>query len=36
MVEHPSLIRRPVVEWADGTMTVGFDPEAWERRHPVR
>jgi arsenate reductase (glutaredoxin) len=36
MVEHPSLIRRPVVEWADGAMTVGFDPEAWERRHPVR
>lgn len=26
---HPSLVKRPVVEWADGAVTVGFDAEAW-------
>ncbi|WHZ12946.1 MAG: arsenate reductase family [Burkholderiaceae bacterium] len=26
--EHPSLIRRPVVDWGT-TVTVGFDPAAW-------
>jgi Spx/MgsR family transcriptional regulator len=29
MLEQPSLIKRPVVEWADGRITVGFDAEAW-------
>lgn len=29
MVEHPSTIRRPVVE-ADGLLLVGFDPAAWK------
>lgn len=29
MVEHPSLIKRPVVEYADGVL-VGFDPAKWE------
>lgn len=28
MLEHPSVIKRPVVEWG-GTTTVGFDPAAW-------
>ena len=28
-VAFPALIKRPVVEWPDGTMTVGFDPEEW-------
>jgi arsenate reductase len=28
MLEQPSLIKRPVVEWGD-TVTVGFDPAAW-------
>jgi arsenate reductase-like glutaredoxin family protein len=26
---RPSVIKRPVVEWADGRITVGFDPERW-------
>ncbi len=30
MLEHPALIRRPVVE-TGGRVTVGFDPAAWER-----
>ncbi len=25
MRAHPSTIKRPVVEWPDGTITVGFD-----------
>jgi len=28
MLEQPSVIKRPVVEWGQ-TVTVGFDPEAW-------
>lgn len=28
MQAHPSLIKRPVVEY-DGDVLVGFDPEAW-------
>jgi arsenate reductase len=24
---QPSVIKRPVVEWADGTVTIGFTPE---------
>ncbi len=27
--EHPSAIKRPVVEWADGDITVGFNAENW-------
>ncbi len=34
MVAHTSLIKRPVVEWPDGTVTVGFTSEAF-KRHPV-
>jgi len=26
---QPSLIKRPVVEWADGRLTVGFDAAGW-------
>jgi len=29
--EHPSLIKRPVVEWPSGT-TVGFQVTEWEAR----
>jgi Spx/MgsR family transcriptional regulator len=29
MREEPSTIRRPVVEWDDGRVTVGFDADAW-------
>ena len=31
MLAQPSVIKRPVVQWADG-VTVGFDAEAWESR----
>jgi len=30
LIEHPSLVKRPVVQWTGRTdATVGFDPEAW-------
>lgn len=29
MTEVPSVIKRPVVEWPDGRITVGFDPARW-------
>jgi Spx/MgsR family transcriptional regulator len=29
---HPSAIKRPVVEWADGTVTAGFDAAEWQVR----
>jgi arsenate reductase (glutaredoxin) len=29
---QPSVIKRPVVEWADGKVTVGFKPEHFEAR----
>ena len=32
MLAQPSSIRRPVVEWADGSTTVGFDRAAWQAR----
>ena len=31
MQAQPSLIRRPVIEGADGAFLVGFDPDALER-----
>ena len=31
MRRAPSVIKRPVVAWADGRLTVGFDAEAWAR-----
>jgi Spx/MgsR family transcriptional regulator len=31
MRAEPSTIRRPVVEWDDGRITVGFDAAAWAR-----
>jgi Spx/MgsR family transcriptional regulator len=30
MLEHPSVIRRPVIETADGHLLVGFDPTMLE------
>jgi Spx/MgsR family transcriptional regulator len=27
MVEQPSVIKRPVVEWNDGRLSLGFSPE---------
>ena len=32
MLVHASVIKRPVVEWADGAITVGFDADDWARR----
>jgi arsenate reductase len=32
MLAHASVIKRPVVEWPDGRITVGFDPESWAAR----
>ena len=32
MLSQPSIIKRPVVEWADGEVTVGFDPATWAVR----
>lgn len=32
LLQHPSLIKRPVVGWMDGSVTTGFDPEAWHDR----
>lgn len=29
---HPSLIKRPVVGWADSSVTVGFAPRDWAGR----
>ena len=32
MLGQPSVIKRPVVEWGDGRVTVGFDAEDWAGR----
>ena len=32
MLAQPSVIKRPVVEWRDGAITVGFDPAEFARR----
>jgi len=29
ITEYPSLIKRPVVQWPQGQITVGFDAGAW-------
>ena len=29
MLDNPSVIKRPVVEWTANATTVGFDPSAW-------
>ena len=28
----PSVIKRPVMQWADGSLSVGFDAADWARR----
>lgn len=35
MRAQPSVIKRPVVEWPDGAITVGFKPPEWEARVPA-
>jgi arsenate reductase (glutaredoxin) len=32
MLEQASTIKRPVVEWANGAITVGFDEADWALR----
>ncbi|MBL8352741.1 MAG: ArsC family reductase [Burkholderiaceae bacterium] len=32
MLAQPSVIKRPVVAWPDGTTTVGFDADDFSRR----
>lgn len=32
MLEQPSVIKRPVVQWPDGAITVGFDAADFARR----
>lgn len=30
MLEHPSVIRRPIIEMPDGQLLIGFDPTTFE------
>ncbi len=32
LLQHASVIKRPVVEWANGSVTVGFDAADWSAR----
>ena len=32
VLSAPSVVKRPVVVWADGTVTVGFKPEAFAQQ----
>ncbi len=32
MLAQPTCLRRPLVEWADGSTTVGFDRAEWQAR----
>ena len=32
LLAHPSAIKRPVVEWPSGAVTVGFDAADWAKR----
>lgn len=32
MLAHPSVIKRPVVVWGDGSISVGFDAEVFKSR----
>lgn len=29
MQQQPSVIKRPVIEWPSGTITVGYQPQDW-------
>lgn len=35
MLAQSSVIKRPVVEWASGAVTVGFAAADWEQRKPA-
>jgi arsenate reductase-like glutaredoxin family protein len=32
MLAQPSIIKRPVVRWPDGAITVGFNAADWAQR----
>jgi arsenate reductase (glutaredoxin) len=32
MLAQPSVIKRPVLHWPDGVITVGFDAAEWAQR----
>ena len=32
MLAHPSVIKRPVMDWPDGSVSVGFDDAGWRQR----
>jgi arsenate reductase (glutaredoxin) len=32
LMQHASVIKRPVVEWTDGLITVGFNASDWQGR----
>ena len=32
LLAHPSLIKRPVVDWGDAVATIGFDADRWRER----
>jgi Spx/MgsR family transcriptional regulator len=32
MLDKPSIVKRPVVAWPGGAVTVGFDADDWARR----
>jgi len=32
MLDQASIIKRPVVEWPDGSVTVGFDEAVWAEK----
>jgi len=32
MQAQPSVIKRPLVQWPDGSLSVGFDAADWARR----
>ncbi len=34
MLAHPSVVKRPVVRWGDGRLTVGFDADSFSARLP--
>ncbi len=34
LLAQPSLIKRPVLQWPDGSISVGFDADDWARRLP--
>jgi hypothetical protein len=35
MQEHPSAVKRPVVRWANGRISVGFSPAQFQALHGV-